>query len=80
MRSKPHYWFWSHDIEPNQIDGLTMPGMRLQRLVNYRRVPRPIAASPRCTTTMRAPSPRHVPGSLTRTPPLPPHTPHKQSR
>lgn len=37
MRSAPRYWFWSHDIEPDQIGGLAMPGMRLQRLVNYRR-------------------------------------------
>jgi hypothetical protein len=37
MRSAPRYWFWSHDIAPDQIAGLAMPGMRLQRLVNYRR-------------------------------------------
>jgi hypothetical protein len=31
-RSKPRFWFWSHDIQPDQIEGLAMPGMRLQRL------------------------------------------------
>jgi len=33
----PRYWFWSHDIAPDQMADLAMPGMRLQRLVNYRR-------------------------------------------
>jgi hypothetical protein len=37
MRPAPRWWFWSHDIEPDQIAGLAMPGMRLQRLVRYRR-------------------------------------------
>jgi hypothetical protein len=36
-RPQPRYWFWSHDIQPDQIADLAMPGMRLQRLVNYRR-------------------------------------------
>ncbi|MCX4090929.1 hypothetical protein [Nocardia sp. alder85J] len=37
IRPVPRRWFWSHDIQPNQIDALTMPGMRLHRLSNYRR-------------------------------------------
>jgi hypothetical protein len=37
IRSKPRWWFWSHDIQPDQVAGLAMPGMRLQRLVSYRR-------------------------------------------
>jgi hypothetical protein len=37
IRSKPRSWFWSHDIQPDQVAGLAMPGMRLQRLVSYRR-------------------------------------------
>ncbi|WP_019928215.1 hypothetical protein [Nocardia sp. BMG111209] len=37
IRPAPRRWFWSHDIQPDQIGGLTMPGMRLQRLANYRR-------------------------------------------
>jgi hypothetical protein len=37
MRRAPRFWFWSHDIQPDQVAGLDMPGMRLRRLVNYRR-------------------------------------------
>lgn len=37
MRSAPRFWFWSHDIQPDQVAGLDMPGMRLLRLINYRR-------------------------------------------
>ncbi|BBX62908.1 hypothetical protein MSAS_20820 [Mycobacterium saskatchewanense] len=37
VRPAPRYWFWSHDIRPDQVAGLAMPGMRLQRLVSYRR-------------------------------------------
>jgi hypothetical protein len=37
VRSAPRFWFWSHDIQPNQVAGLDMPGMRLRRLANYRR-------------------------------------------
>ncbi len=37
IRSKPRSWFWARDIEPDQVAGLAMPGMRLQRLVSYRR-------------------------------------------
>ena len=33
----PRWWFWSHDIQPDQIAGLAMPGMRLRRLMSYRR-------------------------------------------
>jgi hypothetical protein len=33
----PRSWFWSHDIQPDQIADLTMPGMRLRRLMSYRR-------------------------------------------
>jgi hypothetical protein len=33
----PHSWFWSHDIQPDQIADLTMPGMRLRRPMSYRR-------------------------------------------
>jgi hypothetical protein len=33
----PRSWFWSHDIQPDQIAGLSMPGMRLRRLMSYRR-------------------------------------------
>jgi hypothetical protein len=39
MRSAPRFWFWSHDIQPDQVAGLDMPGMRLRRLANYRRGP-----------------------------------------
>ncbi|MQY25489.1 hypothetical protein [Nocardia aurantia] len=37
IRPVPRRWFWSHDIQPHQIAGLTMSGMRLERLANYRR-------------------------------------------
>jgi hypothetical protein len=37
IRPAPRFWFWSHDIQTDQIGGLVMPGMRLQRLVSYRR-------------------------------------------
>jgi O-methyltransferase involved in polyketide biosynthesis len=37
VRSAPRWWFWSHDIEPHQVADLDMPGMRLRRLVSYRR-------------------------------------------
>ncbi|BAX93920.1 hypothetical protein [Mycobacterium shigaense] len=37
VRSAPRYWFWSHDVLPDQVADLAMPGMRLQRLVSYRR-------------------------------------------
>jgi hypothetical protein len=37
VRSAPRFWFWSHDIQPDQVAGLDMPGMRLRRLANYRR-------------------------------------------
>jgi hypothetical protein len=37
VHSAPRFWFWSHDIQPDQVAGLDMPGMRLRRLVNYRR-------------------------------------------
>jgi hypothetical protein len=30
----PRWWFWSHDIQPDQIADLAMPGMRL---MSYRR-------------------------------------------
>jgi hypothetical protein len=33
----PRWWFWSHDIQPGQIADLAMPGMRLRRLISYRR-------------------------------------------
>jgi hypothetical protein len=33
----PRSWFWSHDIQPDQIADLAMPGMRLRRLMSYRR-------------------------------------------
>jgi hypothetical protein len=39
VRSAPRFWFWSHDIQPDQVAGLDMPGMRLRRLANYRRGP-----------------------------------------
>ncbi|HET9621084.1 MAG TPA: hypothetical protein VFP84_06950 [Kofleriaceae bacterium] len=34
-RKPPDAWFWSHDIEPDQIDSVVMPGMRLIRLASY---------------------------------------------
>jgi hypothetical protein len=33
----PRWWFWSHDIQPDQIADLAMPGMRRRRLMSYRR-------------------------------------------
>jgi hypothetical protein len=33
----PQSWFWSHDIEADQIDAIATPGMQLQRLSSYRR-------------------------------------------
>jgi len=33
----PRWWFWSHDIQPDQIADLAMPGMRLRRLMSHRR-------------------------------------------
>jgi hypothetical protein len=32
----PRAWFWSHDIEPDQIDSIATPGTRLARLSSYR--------------------------------------------
>jgi hypothetical protein len=37
VRPAPRSWFWSHDIQPDQMADLAMPGMRLQRLASYRR-------------------------------------------
>jgi hypothetical protein len=34
-RKPPDAWFWSHDIQPDQIDSVVMPGMRLVRLASY---------------------------------------------
>lgn len=34
-RKPPETWFWSHDIQPNQINSVVMPGMRLVRLSSY---------------------------------------------
>jgi hypothetical protein len=34
-RKPPEAWTWSHDIEPDQIDSLIMPGWRPMRLSNY---------------------------------------------
>jgi hypothetical protein len=34
-RKPPESWFWSHDIKPDQIDSILMPGMRLVRLSSY---------------------------------------------
>lgn len=34
-RKPPESWFWSHDIKPDQIDSVLMPGMRLVRLSSY---------------------------------------------
>ncbi len=34
-RKPPETWFWSHDIEADQIDSVMMPGMRLVRLSSY---------------------------------------------
>ena len=31
----PESWFWSHDIEPNHIDDVLLPGMHLARLSVY---------------------------------------------
>ncbi len=38
-RPAPRFWFWSHDIQPDQVADLAMPGMRMQRLASYRRGP-----------------------------------------
>jgi hypothetical protein len=35
VRKPPDSWFWSHDIESDQIDSLLMPGMHLMRLSSY---------------------------------------------
>jgi hypothetical protein len=37
VRPAPRFWFWSHDIQPDQMADLAMAGMRLQRLASYRR-------------------------------------------
>lgn len=34
-KKPPETWFWSYDIESDQIDSLMMPGMHLQRLSTY---------------------------------------------
>lgn len=34
-RKPPDSWFWSHDIEPDQIKSVAMPGSRLLRLSSY---------------------------------------------
>jgi hypothetical protein len=34
-RKPPDTWFWSHDIQLDQIDSVVMPGMRLVRLASY---------------------------------------------
>jgi len=34
-RKPPETWFWPHDIKPNQIDTVVMPGTRLMRLSSY---------------------------------------------
>src|SRR5438874_2505951 len=33
--SAPESWFWSHDIRPEQVGSICMPGMRLIRLSCY---------------------------------------------
>jgi hypothetical protein len=35
VKKRPETWFWSHDIKPNQIDSVVMPGTRLVRLSSY---------------------------------------------
>jgi hypothetical protein len=35
VNKPPETWFWSHDIKPNQIDSVLMPGTRLARLSSY---------------------------------------------
>ena len=35
MKKPPETWFWSHDIKPDQIDTVVMPGTRLTRLSSY---------------------------------------------
>lgn len=32
---RPAHWYWSHDIKPDQITSLDMPGTRLVRLASY---------------------------------------------
>jgi hypothetical protein len=34
-RKPPETWFWSHDIQADQITSVMMPGMRLVRLSSY---------------------------------------------
>src|SRR6266581_2183075 len=34
-RKPPETWFWSHDIQSNQVNSVVMPGMRLVRLSSY---------------------------------------------
>ena len=34
-RKPPESWFWSHDIEPDHIDDVLLPGMHLARLSVY---------------------------------------------
>lgn len=34
-KKPPETWFWSYDIESDQIDSLLMPGMHLMRLSSY---------------------------------------------
>lgn len=34
-RTPPDSWFWSHDIESDQIDAVVMPGTHLVRLSSY---------------------------------------------
>ena len=35
VRKPPETWFWSHDIQSDQINSVLMPGMRLVRLSSY---------------------------------------------
>jgi len=39
VKKRPETWFWSHDIKPNQIDSVVMPGTRLVRLSSYGKGP-----------------------------------------
>ncbi|HEX4423685.1 MAG TPA: hypothetical protein VH165_37500 [Kofleriaceae bacterium] len=38
-RKAPESWFWSHDIQANQITSVVMPGTRLVRLSSYGKGP-----------------------------------------
>ena len=36
-RKPPEAWYWSYEIDPDEVAGMNMPGVRLMRLSSYRK-------------------------------------------